>query len=217
MKIHFLPENHSFIFGLSSIITLGITAMLLLSACIQNKEKDRNKKIENAIRAELALHPEATLTDIYKNFFQGRFGPGHMISDPEAAREYLLQELEFAQNFDTVPWQTVGYEDRYYRINLIMVKDSLISIEDLADAFIQSANQAATPDIESWTREWDLILSVIEDLELSLPGFEEDRRNIAKNLEKGIIVGHHSDIYRKNYHPHYRIVTKEEFQRLKAN
>jgi hypothetical protein len=76
---------------------------------------DKKESISRAIQEELTLHPKATLLDIYKNFFQGRFGPGHMISDLDAATNYLTRELKNATEFDSVLWQAVGYEERSYR------------------------------------------------------------------------------------------------------
>ncbi|MBN1340759.1 MAG: hypothetical protein JXA03_15630 [Bacteroidales bacterium] len=170
--------------------------------------------MEKAILRELELHPKATLVDLYKNFFQGRFGPGHMISNREAALNYLLSELEEAENFDTVKWQAVGYEGRYFRINLSLVRDSIISPDQLTDAFTGSANTAEQPTHEAWMSEWNYILSVIESLDLSLPTYLQDLAAIDKNLKNGILVGHHSDIYKNTYYPHYRIVTEEYFDKL---
>ena len=38
-----------------------------------------------------------------------------MISDLDAATNYLTRELKNATEFDSVLWQAVGYEERSYR------------------------------------------------------------------------------------------------------
>ncbi|MFW6290620.1 MAG: hypothetical protein ACOC0R_06595, partial [Mariniphaga sp.] len=86
---------------------------------------DRNKKIEKAINIELTHYPEARLRDIYKNFFQDAFGPGHLIPDTARAGSYLNYELQQPIG-DTLKWQPVGAENDYYRINLSLVKDGVI-------------------------------------------------------------------------------------------
>jgi len=81
-------------------------------------------------------------------------------------------------------------------------------------AFTESANTSEPPSLELWKQEWNSILKIIEQLKLNLPNFENDKLQIAENLNNGIVAGHHSSIYRNTYHPHYRIVTKSHFEKL---
>ena len=52
----------------------------------QNKEE----LIREAVLNELKFHPKATLIDIYKNFFQGAFGPAHMITNINSVALYSI-------------------------------------------------------------------------------------------------------------------------------
>ncbi len=178
-------------------------------------ENDKKVKIIKAVREEIELHPKSTLLDLYKNFFQGRFGTGHMIPSRDAAMSYLNEELKEAEKFDTVMFQPVGYGNRFYRVNILLIKDSLISRDDLLDAFISGQDTSIHISIEEWKQEWDSILKIIEELELNLPEFEKDKLFIESNLEKGIIVGHHNNIFMENYNPHYRLVPKKQVEELK--
>jgi hypothetical protein len=54
----------------------------------------QNFRIEKAVINELKYYPEARLRDIYKNFFQDAFGPGHLIPDTTHAGNYLNYELQ---------------------------------------------------------------------------------------------------------------------------
>ena len=70
-----------------------ITAILALpllcfASCKGEGDNFKNKVIE-AVEAQLKLYPESRLQDIYKNFYQDMFGPGHMIPDTTAAGNYL--------------------------------------------------------------------------------------------------------------------------------
>jgi hypothetical protein len=170
--------------------------------------------IKKTIYEELKIHPKATLLDLYKDFFQGKFGPGHMIEDSNAAADYFKKELQEATEFDSVSWQAVGEEKNYYRVNLSLVRDGKISAQQLIDAFIGSAKKAKPPSLESWHKEWNLILEIIEKMKLNLPDFEKDKLQIAQKLKKGIVIGDHSSIYIGTYHPHYRIVSKYYFEKL---
>ena len=199
----------------SYIFVLFLYTMIVGFSC-SNCVSDNYKKeaIIKAIQEELSLHPKATLLDIYKNFFQGRFGPGHLINDLDAATNYLTQEIQNATEFDSILWQSVGYEKRYYRVNLSLVHVGKIDIQNLIAAFTESANSAEPASLESWKDEWNIILRIIEQMDIILPNMEEDKIQLAENLKNGICIGHHSPIYQKTYHPHYRIVSRKYFDKL---
>jgi len=175
---------------------------------------DKRKLIEKNVQLELTLHPNATLLDLYKNFFQGEFGPGHMITSKDAAAKYIKEEIKNVQYYDTVLWQPVGYKELYYRINLSLIKDRKIDMEELLVAFTENREKSDKMSLSEWKDEWIFILKIIEKLNLKLQDFETDKMKIMKNLENGNIIGHHSETYLKTYHPHYRIVSKENFIKL---
>ena len=50
-------------------------------------------------------------------------------------------------------------------------------------------------------------------MNLNLEGFEEDSSYIHSLLEEGKYAVHHSKIYNDEYHPHYRIIEKEIFEK----
>lgn len=191
---------------------LLISVALALWQC--SRDNDQSTAIKTAVHAELQRYPQATLLDLYKFFFQGAFGPGHMIPEAEAARQYLEEELRTSASFDTVRWQPVGHQGNFYRINLSLVHAGLINQQKLLDAFVASANEAAPPSLEDWRKEWAEILKVITGMSLTLANFEEDKNAIAQHLAEGKVIGHHSETFARLYHPHYRVVDKKRFQEL---
>jgi len=117
-------------------------------------------------------------------------------------------------DFDSVLWQPVGYNKQYYRISLGLVKEGRLSEEELFNAFVQSADSSALPSIEEWIKEWNFVLNIIEAMNLKIINYEEDKSVLDDMLEEGNILVHHSNIYRKLYHPHYRVVNKKQFEKL---
>lgn len=184
----------------------------LMAGCFSNEK--RKSRIRQAVHEELRVHPRATLIDLYKSFFQGAFGPGHMIPDRAAAWRYLETELQNSVTFDSVLWQPVGERQQYYRINLKLVKEGVIPAEACLEAFVQSANAAKPPALEEWRREWQMIVSVIEDMNLAISNFDEDKNLLQQKLESGEIIGHHSATFEELYHPHYRVVSQHHFEDL---
>lgn len=204
------------------MIMLKSNAMLLLCGCAGmcwaalacQSGSNQAARIEQAVREELRLHPAATLQDLYKFFFQGAYGPGHMIPDAAAARRFLEMELHASTDFDSVLWQPVGVHGEYVRVNLKLVKEGIIPAEDLLAAFVQSANAASPPALAEWQKEWQTILAVIAAVAPALPAFAEEKAAVEQKLARGEFVGHHSEGYEQRYHPHYRLVSRAEFEHL---
>lgn len=192
---------------------VSLFLIILMAGC---EKCDKKQKIEEAIALELTNYPEAALRDIYKNFFQDAFGPGHAIHDTSVAKHYLQYELKNAKQFDTLMVQPLGYQHRYYRVNLVLVKEDKIPLHAYFEAFVQSAREADPPTMEEWREEWAFIMDVIEDTDLHLSNYEKDRQFLDSLLANGKYVVHHSQHYVNKYHPHYRIVGKKYIEELKG-
>jgi len=107
---------------------------------------DREKQIVQFIDNELKLYPEAHLADLYKNYFQDAYGPGHLIPDTTRAGKYLDRELQQPDWVDTLLYQPLGINHDYYRINLVLVKNGTIPRDTLLLAMIESAKLARNPN-----------------------------------------------------------------------
>ncbi|MGH7493897.1 MAG: hypothetical protein ACREOO_16080 [bacterium] len=187
--------------------------IFVLYGCDHSNEKRR--AIAAAFTAEMVRYPQATLIDIYKFFFQGAFGPGHMIPDTAAARRFLENELNHLAGVDSVFWSPVGYSGEYYRVHLTAVKAGSISSEDLLRAFVASANSAPAPSLAEWRLEWRLITSVLESHRGQWATFDADQARLQEMLDRGESVVHHSEIFAEKYQPHYRVIHRRHFEKLK--
>ena len=174
---------------------------------------DREKQIRQFIEGELKYYPEARLADLYKNYFQDAYGPGHILEDTTKAGKYIDWELQQSDWLDTLSYQALGINHDYYRINLRLVKDGIIPRDTLLMALTESAGLARKPDIESWKKEWSEVFAVIKKVKPNLPDMEADEKRINKVLSEGDVVMHHSKYYEEKYHPHYRIVHRSVFER----
>jgi len=170
-------------------------------------------QMETAVKNLYASHQQMRLQDFYKSFFQDRFGPEHLITDSASVRHYLDLELQTADTGGLL-FEPVGMRHRYVRIYLRAVQDSLLTADELFDAFIGSPQRAAKIQSRySWPEEWQQLVATVEKLQLPLAELEADKQRIAQMLEKeGNVAVTHSAAYREAYHPHYRIVCKELFE-----
>lgn len=196
--------NHTMKHVFSTLVIVA-TALMMCVSC--QKQVD----VTEAIDRQIAHFPHSTLQDIYKSFYQDRFGPGHMIKDTASFRAYTLSELAFAAT-DEVPnpyYEPVGAQGRFVRVYLRCVNEGLISGQLLMDAFLRST-QVSQPT-SSWLKEWELIVARMEESGLVLPHWEEDKPAFFEAARINAAV-HHSEAYRDAYHPHYRIIERGIFE-----
>jgi hypothetical protein len=187
--------------------------LLLCTATACTKKSGFEPAVRMAVNKQMQAYPGSTLKDLYKHFFQDKFGPGHMISDTAAAGNYLRRELASYSETKGEAAEPTGWEGRFYRVNLSVVKKHQVPYDLFLDAFIRSVNGIHPPTVAAWKKEWKRIESIIRSMNLSLPGYEADRREIDSQLDKGNYVGHHSESFEELYSPHYRIVSKEIFEK----
>ena len=167
--------------------------------------------VHSAIERQLATYPESTLQDIYKSFYQEHFGPGHIISDTASARRYLMKELSETGETQSPYFELTGSQGDYVRVYLSVIADGLITTEQLLDALIRSANSWQEPSV-NWLEQWGAIVSVIQANKMEIEGFEDGLPLLTAAAQNNQAV-HHSRRYNEAYHPHYRIVERNIFER----
>lgn len=168
--------------------------------------------VKKAVYSQMETYPYSTLKDLYKNFFQDKFGPGHLIQDTTAAGNYLRKELMSYNETRGTYFEPTGWESNFYRVNLSVIKENIISYNHFFDAFVRSVNGIIPIPVETWEKEWHLIDSIIQSMSLSLVNYEADRIEIFNLLKKGNFVMHHSSQFETMYDPHYRIIEKSIFE-----
>ena len=181
---------------------------LLFAGCAETNRQSR----EDFVRTYLQKYPQATLQDIYKGSFQDVFGPAHLLTNREAVKNYVLKELEHAQTLEGEYYTPCGWQGNFYQVNLSVVQEGKISIDELVDAFMESANAIDTTLTQAWIDEWKLLQQIVRSVSPDLPGFEEDSTLLAHLLNQGKYVVHHSRKFNQHYHPHYRIIRKDLFE-----
>ena len=187
------------------LTTLAFICALSLSA----------QDIEKFIKWQMESYPESRLLDIYKSCFQDYMGAENLVSDSERVKAYLDEELETTTLDELMPWyyEPCGIDSNYFRVSIRAIKENIITEEMLLDAFVRSANSVERPSVESWRNRWHMIIGTIDQMQLALPHYDEDKVFIDSILTIGKYAISHSPEYRETYHPHYRIVGKGIFER----
>jgi len=190
------------------------------------------KKLPIMFEDEFFHHPDARLIDIYKLFMQSACGPGHLITDPATAREYLVKELaeqrlflskfplyfphpnikrfkpQFVERTSScVICPCLVFNcDAYFplaRYSLQIVNDGIIPMETFLNAFIETANNFTKIDEKRFSRHWQEIVRNLADREI--PDFDADKQAIKKVMYNLV---RHTPIYNELYHPSYRVINK---------
>ena len=193
-----------------NVMTLFLLLCLSLSAA---EKTDFDTAVRAAVSRQMQAYPKSTLKDLYKNFFQDKFGPGHIIGDTAAAGNYLRSELASYTECSGDIAEPTGWEGNFLRVNLSVIKNGQIPYAAFFDAFVRSVNGIRPVTVAEWKKEWFQIEAIIRSMKLALPGYEADRKEIEERLDRGEFVGHHSKAFEDAYSPHYRIVSRDIFEK----
>ena len=186
--------------------TIAIVMLFSMMAQAQN--------IEDFVTRQMQTYPKSRLLDIYKSCFQDYMGAEHLVADSKSAKAYLNEELATTILEDLQPWyyEPCGTDSNYIRVSIRAVMEGIISEDLLLDAFIRSANTAERPSVTVWAERWHKIIAAIEQMNLNIPHYDEDKAFIEGVLSAGKYAISHSPDYREAYHPHYRIVKRSIFE-----
>ena len=194
-----------------------ILFFVLLTACNRTSEQYPEDIIKESIEQQLNQYPTTRLQDIYKNFYQARFGGEHAITDTEAVVRYTRIELESIDSTNLNPdVEMIGWEENFMRVSLLYIKKNNIDPDILSDCFIRSGEYVDTNKTVLWEQEWRTIIKIIErdSLYPLIIEYHADKQSIDSIMRmRDIPALHHSTEYKSAYQPHYRIVAKPLFEK----
>lgn len=150
----------------------------------------------------LSNYPEEQLSDVVKLLFQRSFGAGHMIKDENDSLIRLRSELDAVEpDGNKALTEDIGGD--FVRVNLAAAKGRL-SAETLNRIFVLSA----TADVNA-AGNFEKSLGLIRNCRMFPFTEEEKEEYLEKYRQAGYPPVSHSEIYRRSYDPHYRIVRKK--------
>lgn len=181
------------------VLTICISTMLMFSCENDSAIRKMCQDIHNQ-------YPLATLQDIYKTCYQDFFGAEHLMNDTAAARYFINYELERCKDTDlsSMPKrEPTGFRHRFARINFSNIIEGEMTEEQLVMMFIDAAVKDNAYG-DDWLSEWLLIEKIA--LEVNPDWRDEELQLELIEAARGGNAVCHSDAFRNNYNPHYRIV-----------
>ena len=171
-------------------------------------------RVKEMVEEMMSEYPQATLQDVYKSCFQNYFGVAHLLGSREQVYNYICKELEADDYVEGSRfYEKCGWQGNHYRVYLNAIKEGYITADMLTDAFMASAPEEAPQVTVCWIKQWGEIERVVREIFPDLENFETDSKSISEMLSQGKYVMHHSRRYNKAYHPHYRIIRRDLFER----
>ena len=164
----------------------------------------RREQTVKLLMAHYHTYPNMQLKDIFKFLHQSSFGCEHLLRNPEAAIEYIQREATECREHRG-EW-IEELDGDFCRVHLDWIKTGLSS-ETLGKLFFLSARP-----VENGKELLEEKLSVLTELveEGKLPYEpEEVKVETDKWRRDGYPACHHSDKYRSQYFPAYRVIKKE--------
>ena len=142
-------------------------------------------KFIDLIKQHQKNYPLMTIQDHIKLAYQCAYGPYHMHADFDRILSYLKEEAK--NDHQKVEYLVNGYARFYY--------DKNTDLDLLARLFFLSMEKSDNDD---------LFLSYLDDIR-----YYFNTNETIDYLKDGIRAISHSDIYRLNYQPHYRLIKKD--------
>ena len=201
-----------------SLICLAGMGMLTVGAVTTRGEMDSAESpstadsISAALDYQMAHYPVSQYRDVYKNFMQDFFGPGHILADTAASGRYLRRELSEGRPFDGPLYEPTGYKGNFMRVNIGLIADGSIPYNLFFDTFVESVQDITPPPADEWMRTWSCIDSVIITKGFRFHNEESDREALKKQFAEGDYIVHHSQRYNDSVRFHYRIISTPLFR-----
>ena len=159
------------------------------------------EELKAILIAHAKRYPLMQPTDAVKLIYQNEFGGGQLIRDEEACLNYLHREYAAVEKDPTAPlYEDIG--NGIVRVNLAAVKPE--DLEQLGKDFIRSAAEH-TGTMDSFLRKLDVLRKLTVEGIFSFDS-QELENYLFKYRNQSYPVVSHSEAYREEYRPAYRII-----------
>lgn len=173
---------------------------------IENDTAQMTDETILVLERHFELYPLMTPQDAVKLLYQSEFGCGHFAPSPEMAREMLNRECAGLKK-DETHLKTEPIGGGFVRVHLEPLVGDKSALNALATAFVRSA-ESPCGSMDGFKLRLDALKSMAEGGKTPFSALEL-AEFMAEYEKLGCPAVHHSEIYRKNYHPAYRVIKSE--------
>jgi hypothetical protein len=176
------------------------------------EEISMEQSVFSLIDRHIRERPSIQAEDIYKLLYQSCMGLGHLLSDPKEAFGRLVREINECRLdiVDDPLTEDITLQHPLVRVNLRPFFQLGLDPNLLFDAMLLT-EKTFSPSRSSLVEAWNIYLHL--ESAQKFPGIRNKLEIFARWIDQADFpVQHHSQIYRDEYHPSYRIVASNVFQ-----
>ena len=165
-------------------------------------------ELERILRQHADCYPLMQPTDAVKLIYQNEFGGGHLIRDEKSCLGYQRRDYAALEKNANAPL-TEEIGNGILRVNLAAVQAQ--DLERLGKVFIRSAMDH-TGTLDSFLQKLEVLRQLTREgvFCFDMQGLEA---YLCPYEKAGYPMVSHSETYRQNYHPAYRVVLEKLFER----
>lgn len=155
---------------------------------------------------QFSEYPKMQIEDVFKFLYQSSFGCEHLVSDYDRALGYIKQEYSCMDKSLGLKHDIEPLDGPYCRVSLSVLSKG-VEPESLAMLFMQSAQHV--PDgVYLLEKKLEVFKTMVSDglVPFSVSAVDDA---ISWWKSKGYPAIHHSEVFRTEYSPAYRVVSKE--------
>ena len=162
---------------------------------------DQKEKTVRLLTEHFRKYPKLSVEDIFKFIFQSAYGCEHLVSDRAAADNYIRREYESVRPIGS--FEIDALDGDYSRVHLSSLNDGM-SFETFSRLFCLSAKKEPDGD-RALLSKLAAAEELIKEGKLSID-LGEFNNKLAKWRSLGFPAVHHSDAFREEYRPAYRVI-----------
>ena len=168
-----------------------------------DKIKQQNEKTRELLTEHLSAYPMLQIDDVFKFLYHSACGCEHLVSDKARVLEYIKREYATLVEDDAARIDILDGE--YIRAHLSLI-DLGLGAEELAEMFLLSAVKEPS-GIELLEQKLEVAREMVAEgiLPFDAAGFEA---GVSEWRRMGYPAIHHSEVFRREYHPAYRVVSR---------
>lgn len=158
------------------------------------------------LASQYQLYPQLECQDCLKALYQAEWGCEHLISDAQGVYAYLQKEWETTPADGNHPL-TEPLGDHYVRLHLAAARAQGLRMDTLFRLFLRAA-QLRRGDGAHFSAALESIIAMARAGNLPLNA-EEAEDCIQAYRAQGCPAVHHSEAFRRLYHPAYRVIDRD--------
>lgn len=164
-------------------------------------------RLRRILCEHISRYPLMEIRDLYKLIHQGAMGSEHAVSNVEAARSWLMEELSQLADGPADPAvDRISADGQIVRVHLRPFMRSGGDPNLLLAAFVRTANEFPG-STERLQKSWFLAEEMADAKEA--PFARSDMQAFFERMQwHGYSAAHHSSAYQQAYRPAYRVVLR---------